>query len=288
MTDIDKLLRGAIDMHLHVGPDTMPHCVDAIEAARQAKQAGMRAIVLKNHHYTTVPLAVTASQLVPGVKVFGGLCLDFEVGGLNFHALEISGKIGAKVVWMPTLSSANSRNKMRRTLGIELEGEGFSILDSRGRLVPEIGKILSSVKKYDMVLASGHISPAETFALIDEAKKIGIWKLVITHASSADVIDQALSIPDQKRLAQMGVFLEYVSLELVHESLGQGKSHMVEMIKAVGAEHCIMSTDMGLAFEPPPVEGMKVAIASLLNQGLTREEIELMVKTNPAKLLGLD
>jgi hypothetical protein len=287
MTDVDKLLHGAIDMHLHVGPDTMP-CIDPIEAARQAKQAGMKAIILKNHHYTTAPLATIVSQLVPGVGVFGGLCLDFEVGGLNFHALEVSGKLGAKVVWMPTLSSANSRDKMRKSLGLELEGEGFSILDTGGKLVPEIGKILPLVKKYDMVLASGHISPAETFALIDEAKNTGIWKLVITHASSADVIDQALSIPDQKRLAQMGVFLEYVGLELLHESLGRGKSHMVEMIKAVGAEHCILSTDMGLAFEPPPVEGMRVAISSLLNKGLTVEEIELMVKTNPAKLLGLE
>jgi hypothetical protein len=288
MKDIDNLLYGSIDMHLHVGPDTMPHCVDAIEAARQAQQAGMRAIVLKNHHYTTVPLAITASQLVPGVAVFGGVCLDFEVGGLNFHALEISGKLGAKVVWMPTLSSANSRDKMRQTLGIELEGEGFSILDTKGKLVPEIGKILSLVKKYDMVLASGHISPEETFALIGEAKNTGIWRLVITHASSADVLDRALTLEEQKRLARMGVFLEYVGLELVHESLGHGQSHMAEMIKAVGAEHCIMSTDMGLAFEPPPVEGMKTAISSLLDRGFTQAEIELMVKANPAKLLGLD
>jgi hypothetical protein len=287
MTEVDRLLHGAIDMHMHAGPDTMP-CIDPMEAARQAKQAGMRAIVLKNHHYPTAPLATIVSQMIGGVGVLGGICLDFEVGGLNYHALEVSGKLGARVVWMPTLSSANSREKMRKLMGLELEGEGFSILDTRGKLVPEIGRILPLVKKYDMVLASGHLSPAETSALMGEAKNMGIWKLVITHASSADVLEQALSLEEQRRLSQMGVFLEYVCLELLHESLGKGTSHMAEMIKAVGAEHCILSTDMGLAFEPPPVAGMEIAISSLLKKGLTEEEIELMLKTNPAKLLGLN
>ena len=59
----NEMLKGAIDMHLHCGPDTMP-CIDPIEAAEQAKQAGMRAIVLKNHHYTTAPLAEIVGQLV--------------------------------------------------------------------------------------------------------------------------------------------------------------------------------------------------------------------------------
>ena len=99
MNPIDELLQGSIDMHLHHGPDSfLPRRVDALEAARQAQQMGMRAIVLKNHHYPTAPLATMVSQLVPGMGVFGSLCLDFEIGGLNFYALECSAKLGAKVV----------------------------------------------------------------------------------------------------------------------------------------------------------------------------------------------
>jgi len=161
-------------------------------------------------------------------------------------------------------------------------------LDNKGKLVSEVGKILSAVKEYDMVLASGHISPAETFALIDAARNMGIQKLLITHATSVEVLDEALSLEEQKRLAEMGVFIEYVGVELLHELLGHGKSPIPEAIKTVGAEHCIISTDMGLAFEPPPAEGMKISISSLLNRGITPEEIELMIKVNPAKLLGLD
>ena len=85
----------------------------------------------------------------------------------------------------------------------------------------------------------------------------------------------------------MGVYLEYVGVELLHESLGKSKSIMTGMIKAVGAEHCMISTDMGLAFEPPPVEGMRTAISSLLKKGISEQEIDRMIKVNPAKLLNL-
>jgi hypothetical protein len=287
MKDVNELLRGAIDMHLHIGPDEIPHHVDAIEAARQAKEAGMRAIVVKNHNYPTVPLAITAERMVPGIKVFGGLCFDYEMGGVNSYALEMSARLGAKVVWMPIASSSNSRDKMRRTFHLDVEGDGFSILDARGRLIPEMDKVLYLVKRYDMVLASGHISPEEIFALVKAAKRMGILKLLITHASNIEVLDRVLSVEEQKRLTQMGVFIEYVAVELLHESPGKGKPLMMEMIKAIGAEHCVISTDMGMAVVPPPVEGLRIAISSLLSEGFTREEMDLMIKVNPASLLGL-
>ena len=69
--DIDKFLQGAIDMHMHTAPDILPMRLDALEAARQAKEAGMKAIVLKNHFYNTAPIATMVSQLVPDIGVFG-------------------------------------------------------------------------------------------------------------------------------------------------------------------------------------------------------------------------
>src|SRR5512136_2667235 len=118
--DLDDLLRGAIDMHLHPGPDMFPCRVDALEAAKQARQVGMRAIVIKNHTYPTTPLAMMVAQLVPEVAVFGSICLDDDIGGLNADAVEKHAGMGARVVWMPTFSSSNSRAAMRK-LGMKLE-----------------------------------------------------------------------------------------------------------------------------------------------------------------------
>ena len=287
MTEIDALIQGSIDMHIHAGPDSMPHRVDALEAAMQAKQVGMSAIVLKNHFYATAPLAMIVSQLVPEVKVFGSICLNYEVGGLNFFAVEAACILGARILWMPTLSSANSRSRMSKLFNIQLEGQGFSLLDGNDKLVPEMKAILTLVKKYNMIMASGHISPKETFTLLDEAKKVGIHKLVITHANSIEIVEQALSFEQQKSLASQGAFIEYVGVNLMPNSFRHDPAEMVEAIKTIGAHNFIMSTDMGPATDPPPVEGMRIFVSTLLSNGLSKEEIELMIKINPAKLLEI-
>ena len=103
--------------------------MDALETVKRARDMGMRAVVLKNTYFPTTPMADIIEKLVPEVKVFGSVCLDYEIGGLNYQALEPLAKFGTKVVWMPTHSSTNSRANMRRLPGVTLEGEGFSLLD---------------------------------------------------------------------------------------------------------------------------------------------------------------
>ena len=163
MSDVDELLSGAIDMHVHAAPDTMSMRLDVLQAAQQAKDAGMMAIVIKNHHFPSTPIAIVLSKLIPGISIFGGICLDYEVGGLNVHALKASAELGAKVVWMPTTSAAHGRRQ--QSPNAEPGSEGCYILDNNGDLVPEIARILALVKEYNIVLASGKLSPEETLAL---------------------------------------------------------------------------------------------------------------------------
>ena len=285
--NLDELLSGSIDMHLHIGPDEMPTRVDAVEAAEQAADVEMKAIVLKNHSYPTTPVAVTAQDFVPEVKIFGSVCLDYEIGGLNAGILERHAQFGAKVVWMPTFSSTNSRAKMRE-LGLKLEGDGFSILDERGKLVPEIDPILEIVKQHDMVLASGHMSPEEIFALVEEARKKNIDKIVITHPSDGEFMEKTLSIEELRRLAGMGTYIEQTVVTLLPTEFRHDPGERVEMIKGIGVENCIMSTDLGQYWNPPPAEGMRFFMAILLRNGLKEKDIEVMAKDNPSRLLGLE
>ena len=117
-------------MHVHHGPGAIVYRADALDTARQARQMGMRAIVLKNKYYPTTPLATLVSQLVPEVKVFGSICLDYEVGGLNFHAVAASAKLGARVVWMPTHSSSNSKAQDRQIDRCYSRGRGILHIES--------------------------------------------------------------------------------------------------------------------------------------------------------------
>jgi hypothetical protein len=280
-------MMGSIDKHMHPGPAAGPCRVDAIEAARQAQQAGMKAIVLKSHSYTAAAIAMMVNQIVPDMRVFGSVCLDYEVGGLNVHALENGAMMGAKVVWMPTFSSTNSINMMRAQ-GLPLKGEGISIIDEKGKLVPQMEPILSVIKRRDMVLATGHISPRETFALVEEAQRIGIKKIVLTHPTDKEFLEKLLTIEELQQLAKMGAFAEFTLVGMLPNEFCHDPAQIVKTIKAIGPEHCIISTDLGQPLNPLPVEGMRILIATLFHHGLKPEEITPMAQTNPAALLDLD
>ena len=274
-------------MHLHVGPDEMDARVTGLEAAKMAAEVGMKAIVLKNHSYPTTPVAALVSDLVPEVEVFGGICLDYEIGGLNINALEKHARLGVKVAWMPTFSSTNSRGKMR-TLGLQLDGDGFSILDNDSKLVPEIDRILDIIKKNDMVLCSGHMSPGEIFAMVEAARKKNIDKIIITHPSDGEFMEVTLTVEELQRLAAMGAYIEQTMVTLLPTEFCHSPKERVETIKKVGVENCIMSTDLGQYWNPYPAEGFRFFMAILLRNGLTPSDIEIMAKKNPSRLLGLE
>jgi hypothetical protein len=285
---VDSLISGAIDMHVHFGPESlMERRQDALQLAHSAREMGIRALVLKCREYNTVPVALLASQLVPEVRVFGSLTLENEIGGLNPSAAISAARMGAKIIWMPTFSSANSKAVVEKVLGFKLPGAEQVIVDASGKLKAEAKEILQIAKEYDIVLASGHISPRETFALAEEAQKIGFSKLVVTHALQGALTSVLLSRDEIKQLALGGVYIEHSFWDVLPTMNGVDPRQIVELVKAIGAEHSIMSTDLGQSYNPPAPEGLRLFIATLLRKGLEAEEVEIMVKTNPAKLLGL-
>lgn len=289
MSDLGEIVRDSIDMHVHFGPD--PHFarrMDAMEIALNAQELGLKAIVLKSHDYASAPLASIIGRLVNQIEVFGGVTLDLEFGGINPYAVECSARLGAKVLWMPTLSSVNSRKKIAQHLGLKLKGEGISILNDKGELLPQVKEILEIAKQFNMIVANGHISPRETFKMIDFAQNIGISKLIITHASDHDAIEEQLTLDAQKELVGRGVFIEHCLVQLMPVTGRIDPKEMVRDIKTVGAEHCIISSDFGQAYHCPPAEGLRMFMGMLMRAGITQEEIEFMAKINPAKLLELN
>ena len=79
-------LDGVVDLHVHAGPDSRPRSVSDLEAARGAAEAGMRAILLKNHFTMTADRASLAMDQVDGLEIFGGVVLNRAVGGINPEA----------------------------------------------------------------------------------------------------------------------------------------------------------------------------------------------------------
>ncbi len=280
MSNADLLLEGALDVHVHIAPDAkVARRGSAIDVARQAQQMGMGGMVLKSHEYPTHPVAYTAGQAVPGITLIGGVTLNMEVGGLNPMAVENTALMGGRVVWMPTFSARSDRQ--RRGLN-----GGIYILDDQGRLAPEVYAILELVRSHDMVLATGHLSTEESLALVSEAQDLGIRRVLVTHATTMASWN-GMTIEDMKNLAAMGAYIEHCFHAIMPLSNLLAPKDLVEAILAVGPENCIVSTDFGQDFHPMPAEGLRMGIATLLQAGMDEVEVGMLVKDNPARLMGL-
>ncbi|PKB72532.1 MAG: hypothetical protein BZY75_06440 [SAR202 cluster bacterium Io17-Chloro-G7] len=280
MSNADRLMEGAMDIHVHFAPDPkVERRGSAIDVAQQAKEMGMRGLVLKSHEYPTHPVAYTASQVVPDITLIGGVALDFEVGGLNPKAVEATALMGGRLVWMPTYAARADHQRRG------LEG-GIYILDDKGQLVPEVFAILELVKSHNMVLATGHISTEESMALVAEARNFGINRVVVTHATTM-AFWSGMTVEDMKTLASMGAYLEHCLHVMMPLANRMAPRDLAETMSAIGLENCIVSSDFGQDYHPMPAEGLRMGIATLLQAGMEEVEVGLLVKDNPSRLLGI-
>ncbi|MEP7357589.1 MAG: DUF6282 family protein, partial [Anaerolineales bacterium] len=239
MTQLNQLntvvdLTGAIDMHLHTAPDVSPRKMDDVEAARQAADRGMRAILLKSHATLTAGRAELVERLVPGIHVFGGLALNDAVGGLNPSAVEAALRLGAVEIWMPTLSAVGDPRPHR--------APGLTVLDGDG-LKPVVEEILRLIAEHDAILGTGHLSPAEIMLLVPAARAAGVRKVLITHPEHPPV---EMPVPQQEELRdRYQVIFERC---LISTTLGSGHLPFAELaaiIRRVGPATTVAATDFG-------------------------------------------
>lgn len=288
--DVSELLRGAIDMHVHAAPDPLIDTGwDQLDVAYRACDANMGGLVFKSH---TMPTAATVTLLQKVLDqyalengrerllLYGGVVLNYCMGGLNPSIVEMCAKLGGKMVWLPSHDSAHHNRVIEESGGIEL-------LTPEGEIVPELRTIMEIVAEYGMILDPCHASTKERLTVIEEAKKMGINKIIITHpnwnVTRADLEQQTLM---GKMGAYIGLFM-YGAVPHFNNPFCQ-PLEMFEIIKKVGPDKTVVSTDLGTMVNVHPVEGMRLFIRLLLAGGVTKADIEKMVKTNPRYLLGLD
>jgi hypothetical protein len=274
-------LTGVIDIHAHHDPDSVPRSIDAIDLAKLARSRGMRGLVLKNHYEPTASLAYIVRKEVPGIEIFGGISLDLTVGGVNPAAVEhmthVKGGWG-RVVWFPTFDAENQ-------VRYDKANRPYASVSKNGRLLPEVNQVLALIAKHKLTMETGHSSAQEGLMLIRASKDLGVTSMVVTHAMEPPI---QMNIEQMKQAAAMGAYVEFVYNALISSKTGLAMSDYVPAIRAVGPEHCILSSDLGQAGNPLHPDGLEAFFRELRAQGFTVAEIDRMAKTNPAKLLGLE
>jgi hypothetical protein len=293
---IDGLLEGALDTHVHSAPDVLPRKFNDLELAQRFKARRMAGFVLKSHYICTADRATLVNQVVPEIQAFGAIALNNSVGGLNPLALDIAGRLGTRVCWLPSVDNANEleaiagqrdESKLPYWMSIAREMRALGIAGSflsvteDGKVTQATRQCLEIIAKHDMVLASSHIRPAEVMPVVLAAQEAGVKRIVITHPEFPTTL---LSIAQQQELARLGVYFERcfttpntgkISWEQVYANIRQ-----------VGPQSTILATDLGQTTAPYPDEGLGIFAEKLLENGFTEREVRSMVRDNPAQLLG--
>ena len=295
---VKELMVGACDLHIHAGPDVSPRQQDIIDVARDAARAGMRALGIKDHNTSTADRArLVQAVLGDQVQALGSIVLNYSVGGFNTEAVEKALDLGSRIVFMPSMDSALTIEKVHVTketpwltpfTKLKDPAEGLTVLNeypNGDSILPEVMDILRLIAQRDAVLDTCHLSARECYFLIKEARDAGVKRIILTHPNCSVNL---MTLEEQKELAALGAYVSYAFLPCMPLFDRQHPARIAEMMKAVGLDRCLLFSDFGQVFNPPSVEGYKMFLANLLAVGLEANELKKAAADNPARLLGLD
>lgn len=294
---------GAIDLHVHCGPEGIPRRYDPVSLATHIGESPLDSAVIKSHVINTSNWAEIAHRTT-GVHLYGSIVLNHYVGGIN--PMAVRGALGPnhdgdpylKVVWLPTVHAASHVAAYRdrgEVYDIPPEWSGGIVsplalpidrVEPIDLLAPEVlprlDEILQLVAEYRLIVATGHVGRDEIFFVVERAKARGVDRFVITHPT---IDPPGLTMPDLEALAGMGAFIELCYIGLTH---GDTLSTMTDLIDRVGPSRVVLTTDLGQVDTVPPAEGLALFATALVDAGVSPTDVAAAMRTNQRWLLSLD
>ena len=283
-------IRGAIDLHVHTAPCLFPRLADDVTAAAHARDRGLAAIVLKSHHESTASRAYLTEKAVPGIRVLGGIVLNLPVGGINPGAVAAALATGGVQVWMPTIDAAHHAAVYGHTGGYRVKrggretGPAISLLDEAGRLRPEVLDVIDLVADHGAILGTGHISPKEIAALVPEAFRRGVEKILLTHPLFTV---PALDLETVAELVRLGAYAEFTYCSVSPMWSANTMAQTAAAVKRLGASRCVLTSDAGQRHNPYPAEALRIFAQGLFELGTPETDVYRMIRDNPRELLGI-
>jgi hypothetical protein len=268
------------DLHMHPAPSIQKRKFTALESVRRGSEERMGGLLFLDHTYNTQSMADTINEMGLHTPAYGAIMLNEAVGGINPSVVEIALALGTKQIQMATYSSRNHQNMYgddQKIFPYKKRVKPYYILDDEGRLLPQ-------VEETNSVLGCGHLSVAEVDMLVKRARGLGCR--VLANAVSTDMPDYPVDA--QKRWADQGVFIEHAYMaitEVPHVTVPVER--IVEQIRTVGAEWCVLGTDSGNTRLPDNVTALSNFVERLIGAGITDKEIDLMTRRNPRIVLGI-
>lgn len=278
---MNDLLIGAYDLHVHTAPDVSPRKCSDRELAARLLAAGMSGCAIKCHFFETAARAALLNQEFLALDVIGGIALNRSVGGINFHAVERMAQLGGKLVWFPTWDALEyQRYRQRNNPSADLSGF-LHVCGDDGLPIPAVRDVLALAARNDLVVCTGHIGPNEGLAILREGVRLGVTRMVVTHAdNSADLY----TLDQQREAVRLGAFIEHSYYTTFYSYTPI--EEIARQIQAVGSDRVILTTDFGQPSSPYSDEGLKEYARLLIQHGLVETEIRQMLCENPKSLIS--
>jgi hypothetical protein len=290
-------VRGGFDPYVHAAPDFAPRRITDLELAGRCLELGLAGFGLTSHYTATAERAAVVNAAVGTTLAVGSIVLNHAVGGLNATAVEVAARQGARIVWLPTVSALGEFAKVERAethgnvpVWVRYERSlreagarprAVPVLDESGSPLPELLEVLAVVAADELVLATGHLSRPEIFAVVDAAVAAGVGTVVVTNP---EFPSHKLSPEDQVALAAKGALFQR-ALTTPYT----GKCTWEEIFtatRAVGAAHTVWGSDLGQVFNPPVEDGLALLADRHLEAGFSEEEVHVMAVENTRRLAG--
>jgi Family of unknown function (DUF6282) len=286
-----RFLHGAIDLHFHMDPPTDIAPGGVIDQVRHARQLGMRGLLFKSHGESTAILAYHLGLEMPDMTLLGGIVLNQPIGGINLAAVErlaaLRGHPG-RVVWMPTEDS-EAQEKMTAQRFPDKRLRPPVVVSKNGELLPAVKEVIAFIGQHDLTLATGHLGAEDALRVLREGRKQGVKHMIATHPMD---FGGKMTLDQMQQAAQTGALLEFDFRHLV-------PAGGAEVIRTLGVEHCFISEFWTYTLPGPPsdtpfkpieyagLEAVGRFVDEMHAKGFTDQELDTLVKTNPARVLGL-
>ncbi len=271
------------DLHVHAAPDVVERAGDDVQTLRWYQEAGFTGCVLKAHYDATAGRAHAASQGL-GMRVYGGLALNQQVGGINPAAVEAALAMGARVIWMPTADAHTQQSAgMPRLCSASngLAATTYAIPPIDWSVADAVQQILTFIADADAVLATGHLSTAEVRWLLPAARRAGVRRVLLTHPSYTV---PAMNPTTAAELTTQGAYAEVTAYQLLHQP-DCNAARLAEFIRAVSYDRTILSSDAGQPNSPHPPQALQQLIDALTGEGLDPHALLACASEIPERLV---
>src|SRR5207244_7517490 len=137
-------------------------------------------------------------------------------------------------------------------------------------LLSETKEVLALVRENDAVLATGHVSAAEHYA-VTRALASDV-PVIVTHATE-DLAGPKLTAEQCRELAELGAWIELCAMTCIGALATKTVREMATTIRAVGVDRVTLGTDFGQKVNPHPAAGLQTYADALYAAGVTDDEI---------------